>query len=313
MVGVSLVVLTGWGGHISLGQFAIVGVGRRRRREHGDQARRRPVRGPARRRRRRAASSPSCSACRRCASGACSWPSPRWPSPSPSTATSSTRRTSTTGSPRPDRAARPLAALPAGAGPGHVLPVPGLPRAVRVPGPRGAPVPGRAGADRGAGQPPGGGGGVGADHRRDPVGLRVLRDAGRDRRRPPRDRPPRRPDRQLPAGPEPRGVLHGRHRRARLRRRRAARRVLAAGPAGRRAPSTACWSPGRACWPSCSSCPAGSGQVAFNVRDRFLRFVAKRRGHRWCPAWWPTSATRRSTPAPTTTIPRTRSTCSPAR
>src|SRR2546421_12527140 len=27
MVGVSLVVLTGWGGHISLGQFAIVGTG----------------------------------------------------------------------------------------------------------------------------------------------------------------------------------------------------------------------------------------------------------------------------------------------
>ena len=92
---------------------------RRRRcrhgREHGEQARRRPVRLAARRRCRRRRRRRSSSACRRCASGASSSPSPRWPSPSPSTATSSTRRTSTV-DPEPDRPSRSLAAVPAGAG-----------------------------------------------------------------------------------------------------------------------------------------------------------------------------------------------------
>ena len=94
MVAMSLVVLTGWGGNVSLGQFAIVGVGamaagnllmrwnvdlvRRRGRRHASSAR----------------SSRWPSACPRCASAASTWRSRRSPSPSPSTPTSSTRSTS---------------------------------------------------------------------------------------------------------------------------------------------------------------------------------------------------------------------------
>src|SRR5581483_913410 len=135
--------------------------------------------------------------------------------------------------PREPGAARPLAALPAGAGPGHVLPLLELPRALRLPRPRRTPGPGRPGADRLARQPPSRRGGVGPHHRGDPVRLRVLGNAGRDRRRAARHRPPRGAGRELPARRQPGGLLDGGDRRAGVRRRRPPRRVLVAGAAER--------------------------------------------------------------------------------
>ena len=99
LVGVSLVVLTGWGGNISLGQFGIVGVGAMVAGNLIDALRtstsssRIPAAGsPAR-------SSPCSSACPRCASAACSSRSRRWRSRSRSTRTSSTPSTSPTSCP----------------------------------------------------------------------------------------------------------------------------------------------------------------------------------------------------------------------
>ena len=94
MVGLSLVVLTGWGGSVSLGQFAIVGVGAMAAGNLLDALERRRLRRHRRRRRRRRRSCRRSSASPRCASRASASPSPPSRSPSPSTPTSSTRSTS---------------------------------------------------------------------------------------------------------------------------------------------------------------------------------------------------------------------------
>jgi len=73
MVAVSLVVLTGWGGHISLGQFAIVGTGAVTSgllQQHTNT----DFFVSLRRRARSAAASHCCSACRHCAFAGRSWP-----------------------------------------------------------------------------------------------------------------------------------------------------------------------------------------------------------------------------------------------
>src|SRR5947209_9651895 len=87
MVGVSLVVLTGWGGHISLGQFGIVGVGavvggNLVAKSHTDLFLALMAAGLA------GAVVALVVGCPPCASRGCSWPSPPWLSPSPSTPTS---------------------------------------------------------------------------------------------------------------------------------------------------------------------------------------------------------------------------------
>ena len=175
MAGVSLVVLTGWGGHISLGQFAIVGVGALVAGNLVAEPQPRPVPRLLARRAPPAPSSRCSSACRRCASGGCSSPSPRWPSPSRSTATSSTSTTSPTSCPRTSSGPflwerfdleRQLHDVPA---------VPRVPRAVDARRHGRAQGAQRARRHRHPRQPAGRRRGRGADHQREAVGVPARR------------------------------------------------------------------------------------------------------------------------------------------
>ncbi len=133
ILGLSVVVLTGWAGQVSLGQigfFAIgAAVGAKATLDwHLDLSIAFVVSSPS------AAPSPRWSACPRCAGGASTSPSPRSPSRWRPRRTSSTRRTSSAGCPRPhpppaavrpDRHQLDAVVLLRGLGDGRAVPVPG--------------------------------------------------------------------------------------------------------------------------------------------------------------------------------------------
>ena len=279
MVAISLVVLTGWGGHISLGQFAIVGMGAvvaGNIMEHWNVDLFIALLPPGRR-----------AACRR---------PPRTPRAAHPRAVPRRHHAGLRRGPRQLRAqpqrvpgaharhrrpARAVGALPARSGRASpttcASPCSGSRSWWR------AACAGRGRA--GCSSPPGER--AGRRRRRRPDDRRQaqrVRAGGRDRRRgrrAPRAGPAPRGVGHLPADLSPRGVLHGRHRRAGLDRRRPARRVRAAparagrertgAPARHRrgAARSSCCSCGAA-WPrpwspcatsACGGSPSGAGIV----------------------------------------------------
>ena len=84
VIGLSLVVLSGWAGQISLGQMAFVAIGAAVEREVHDHVERRHHPRAARRRRRGCRRRVRGGSSRRCGSAGSTWPSPRWSSRWPS-------------------------------------------------------------------------------------------------------------------------------------------------------------------------------------------------------------------------------------
>ena len=240
MVAVSLVVLTGWGGHISLGQFAIVGTGAVTSgllQQHANVD--------------FFVTLAAAGAVGAVVALLLGLPALRIRGPVPRRDHPRLRRRPRQLLPQPDQlpvlhpgehpASRSVGTLHARERMGDVLPLPRPARAHHPGGPGRAQVTRRSRAGGHARERPRRRSGGRADHRGQAQRVRAGRRHRRHRRRAARADPAPRRRRHLQARPEPRRVLHGRDRRARVDRRCAARRVQPApartGGERRRAPA----------------------------------------------------------------------------